>query len=435
MTPSRVIDLVGANAVAVGALLCTACDGIIGLDPTILVPDAASPPALHDAESDASSDAADSGTEALACGPGATMCASGCADTASDGRNCGACDHDCLGGTCSGGRCLPQVLATGGPAQIAVDGTSVYWIDTTYGTVLSCSADTCQSVIETVFAGPGGAGNGPLYAGGLAVQGGRVFFSESDLGGGLSSEVYACSSTGCGASPDLVFSGGSAVVNGFGPSFVGSVVADADNVYWTYVQTVYECPLGGCANVSPSPALLASGTVDANGPGRLAVRDGSIYFAETGSGVGTCSVVSGNCMPADPLNLLEVTALAAGPSGVYWTSAGANQVLAIPPGSPDADATSGALFATVASPGALAVDSENVYFTTTQEGGAIYRCAVGGCNQTPSVVAINLGPLGAVAVDGQRIYAVVGIGTQTNPPPGPFGLSTTTGTAIVWIAK
>jgi hypothetical protein len=138
-------------------------------------------------------------------------------------------------------------------------------------------------------------------------------------------------------------------------------------------------------------------------------------------------------MPADPTNQLPVTAVAAGPSGVYWTSAAANQVLALPLGS-DAGVAGGGILATVPSPGALAVDSENVYFTTTQDGGAIYDCAVGGCNQTPSLVASHLGSIGALAVDAQRIYAIVGAPSSLPPPP-IFGLSPSMGTAIVWIAK
>jgi len=317
---------------------------------------------------------------------------------------------------------------TGSPAQIAVDGTKIDWIDMAYGTVQSCAVDTCQSATGSLYPGPGGGG-GALIAGGLAIQGGRVFFSETAIGN-FRSELYSCASIGGGPASAIFV--GSGAIGPTGPSVVGAVAADTDNVYWTYAQTVYESPLSGCANLGACPSFLAMGGVVGSAPGQLAVRDGSIYFAQTGSGIGTCKVASGVCMPADPTNQLPVTAVAAGPSGVYWTSGTANQVLALPLGAADAGIVGGGRLASVTSPGALAVDSENAYFATTQDGGAIYSCAVGGCNETPSLVASHLGSISALAVDAQRIYAIVGAG---NAPPPLFGLSPSTGTAIVWIAK
>lgn len=47
-----------------------------------------------------------------------------------DGKNCGVCNHDCLGGACSGGHCRPVELSVAtGPKGVAVDDTWVYWAD------------------------------------------------------------------------------------------------------------------------------------------------------------------------------------------------------------------------------------------------------------------------------------------------------------------
>jgi hypothetical protein len=420
-----------AVGVASSALLGAACDALVGLDPTILVapdvvaPDAASPKADVEAESGAVSDAAavDAPSDAAPCDAGSTTCTSGCADLPSDGLNCGACGHSCLGGTCRGGQCLPQVLTTGNPAMIAVDGTSVYWLDGMYGSVMRCSVDNCRTA-ETLFPGPGGASG--LSAGAIAVQGDRLFFAETGSSQ-TQSEIYSCPKTGCGISPDSLFVSASP-----GPPLgVGCIVADAAHVYWAYDRSVYECPIGGCGD-GGSPTILGSGLglVDVR-PWGLAVRDGTVYYADVAYGVGTCSMPSGSCMILDTSIQLTATAIAAGPNGVYWASNGANQVLATPL---DAGGPIDGLFATVASPGALAVDSENVYFTTQQGGGAIYKCPVAGCNQTPTVVASGLGSLGDLQVDAQRIYVVVG--TQRNAPLVPIApLATITGNAIVWIAK
>lgn len=54
------------------------------------------------------------------------------ADLTSDPKNCGACDHDCIGGTCSESTCQPVVvttLADGQPYGLDVDDTSIYFSD------------------------------------------------------------------------------------------------------------------------------------------------------------------------------------------------------------------------------------------------------------------------------------------------------------------
>jgi hypothetical protein len=80
-----------------------------------------------------------------------------CVDTNSDGKNCGACGHDCLGGLCSAGACLPVLLYEDDdntPQGLAVDATQVYWVDSE-GLVQSVSKDGgARSLLATVARGP-----------------------------------------------------------------------------------------------------------------------------------------------------------------------------------------------------------------------------------------------------------------------------------------
>jgi hypothetical protein len=60
-----------------------------------------------------------------------------CLTTTFDPHNCGSCGHDCLGGACQNGTCVPLppgVLASGQltPSSIVVDATNVYWVNEGY---------------------------------------------------------------------------------------------------------------------------------------------------------------------------------------------------------------------------------------------------------------------------------------------------------------
>ena len=48
---------------------------------------------------------------ACTCASPKKECSGSCIDVTSDSHNCGACGHDCLGGTCSGGLCQPVAVA------------------------------------------------------------------------------------------------------------------------------------------------------------------------------------------------------------------------------------------------------------------------------------------------------------------------------------
>jgi hypothetical protein len=68
---------------------------------------------------------------ACACPLGTSDCTTACANLDSDPKNCGACGHDCLGGTCQGGYCQAFKLgdvATGYVGRIVPDGDKVYAI-------------------------------------------------------------------------------------------------------------------------------------------------------------------------------------------------------------------------------------------------------------------------------------------------------------------
>jgi hypothetical protein len=98
----------GLLGVLVGLLGgCSLLVDLSGYGPLATTPDAAAPDASMDA-------------------PDGAPCH---ADLTSDPSHCGACDHDCHGGSCTAGTCDALVIASGrvAPEYVAVQGTRVYW--------------------------------------------------------------------------------------------------------------------------------------------------------------------------------------------------------------------------------------------------------------------------------------------------------------------
>jgi hypothetical protein len=406
-------------------LALTACDALVGLDPPVPTradaapsdgPAASADDAAQDATSDATATTGDGGPDAGPCTE--TTCPSGCADLTSDGDNCGACGHGCLGGTCRAGRCLPEVFAVGEPVSLVSDGARLYWTDAQFGTVQSCPVTGCpDGGASVVFVGPGGTSVG---IGGIALQNGRLFFAESSSGSGV---LYSCPTTGC-ANASAVFASG-------WPGGAGAVATDSNNVYWYALSQVLACSLAGCEGgvpTSTAPIMLSLGSTI---PWALAAASGDLYFADMVASVGRCSVAGGCACPYESCAFGDMPgpalAIGIGSTAVYWTTAMSGAVLDRP--LTDAGPPAGILVS-ASGPGDLALDAENVYFTSLDDGGTIYRCAVGGCNLSATVVASGLGPLGGLAVDAQRIYAVV----EQQSSQGPL-VTTVLGDAIVWVAK
>jgi len=87
-------------------------------------------------------------------------------DTSSDGKNCGACGHDCLGGTCTAGECgaVAVLTGTGKATRLAVDATHLYYIGYTNGDVrripktggtselLASSASAVRIAVDNTYA-------------------------------------------------------------------------------------------------------------------------------------------------------------------------------------------------------------------------------------------------------------------------------------------
>jgi hypothetical protein len=359
--------IVGACSALTGA----ACDGLIGLEqPSIAPRDAGK---AHDAATGPDASSRDAGTDAAA---------------AADAGDAASADSP------SG----PSVLVSGvnlGP--LATDATYVYWLDPTLGRVMRCPIAGCPSGPTVFYQQPGynqGAGWG---VGGIAAQSDSIYFAMNQTVDGM---LLQCPSGGC-ASPSYIVKG----TNGSGGIF--GVTTDSSQVYFGMGAGLFACPIGAMCS-APPPALVATG-VSAH-MGGIAAAYGRVYFATNAAPtpVGECSATGCSGMPAllnSPTGLLAGS-LASNATSVFWTVEGPGSQIFVSLWPTSASGT----FATLPAPTSLAAivaDDNTVYFGSQAPGGAIYSCPATGCGSGPTLVAGDLGSVGALAIDPYRIYAGV----------------------------
>jgi hypothetical protein len=212
-------------------------------------------PATSEATSAATSGAGGGGV--AACDDGLTFCSGACADTSSDPEHCGACGHYCLGQACVDSRCEPLVLASGGvePIDIAVDDTTVYWVDPGARKVMTV---------------PVGGGNASLFIEAdppfsprsIALGSGNVYYTDSGL------EMIVLTSL------DDAFE-----ILAEGRTYPLDIAADAANVYWTSADqgTVMKVAIDG----SSDAVALAEGQ---ESPLGLVVDATHVYWTNSADG-------------------------------------------------------------------------------------------------------------------------------------------------------
>jgi hypothetical protein len=285
-----------------------------------------------DAGGDAPNDAASSGCDA---------------DFTNDSKNCGACAHDCMGGSCEAGAC----------------------------TVVDVGA-TVEGLAQ-----------------GLFVDDKNVYFTDTGSGG----SVKECSIAGCGGAPTVL-------ANGLNSP--NAVIAAGGNVYWTNfgAYTLDECAVAGC-NMMPTP--FTSVTVSTNGFGRLATDGTSLFFSDGGNGIVRSCPLAG--CGAGPTVLATLQAnpwgIAVDAANVYWVNdVTTGTVVTCPKSGCGLDNT---LLVTLATnqdtPRTMAIDATDTFWVT-QGGGTVMKCAKAGCGQKPTTLASGIMTPQGVAVDDVWVY-------------------------------
>lgn len=316
-----------------------------------------------------------------------TLCAASnaCVDLTSDGKNCGACGHDCLGGTCGGGQCQPMMIAQylGQPSVISV-GTEAVYVTTDSGYVGRAKKD--GSDLETL-ARPGFASS--AYYGTSVFEDGERVFLVRMLGANL--QLSHCLTSGCDDTSK-------AIGNPYTQFFAVDNVSH--KIVWVDYSPSQIWSASTVGVVSGEP--IVGGTLASGASGsRLLYAQGGVFFSD---GSIERLPINGGSIITVAAGPSQLTLLGANGSSLYVYDGSAVGFVPLPNGTGRAPTP---LVTTKLNPGfdgRFAVDDSSAYWVDQ----GIKTCRLSDCPS--SALSLSLpsdDPVADIAIDDEAVYWVV----------------------------
>ncbi len=397
MQGMRALSALGVSSL-VGVLLAVA--SCVGDDPGAVQPPTTTPDSgAADGSSDPTGDAGtDSGNDS------GTMCTAPLADcdgngscetsTATDANHCGACGHDCGGGSCVDGRCQPQVIAPNvdAPLSLAVNSSGVFWVRAE--TAEKCSKTGCVGAPTLLANSTLQADIGPRQ---IFVNETNAYWLGQTPAAGVDYYVHRCEVGGCGRSPSPIgdYTG------------TGQLVGNSKSLIW-YDGT------GALKGVRlPSGPIDDLSAMYRESSHRFAVDETWLVFSNTDfSANGAGGVWIGKIENKNPTKLMDkggAVAIVGGTTVLASADINATQSTVISCPVTGCGGTGTPLFATPEGTILdLVADPNAVYWGVKASPGAadgkIRMCKLPGCPGGPVTVAEGQANPHALALDGEFAY-------------------------------
>jgi len=253
-----------------------------------------------------------------------------------------------------------------GPVAVTTEGTNVAWLEATAVRtcpITGCGATTPAPINAAPITDP--------VVDAMSLDQGSAYWLSGSL-------IQRCPLTGCADNETFATLPPSAI------GYWSDVAVHAGIVYAETRTSVYQCPVGGCAQ---TPTAIFGRPDDWGTP--FAVDDTGIFISITGEGYGTYYCAFGGCPPTigAPLSTPGGSRLAAVNGTVFmWDQQG--NITSCPstgcPGGPTSLATGQTTLTS------LGADASGVYWTTSDgTTGSVFKCALPACAGGPSTLATD----------------------------------------------
>jgi len=309
------------------------------------------------------------------CNAPKTPCANLCTDTQSDDKNCGSCGHDCLGGTCVGGKCQPFEIASGLPVP-PVGAMGIFGVGEAfvYYHVFQGASYYAYRVSKTARQASGtliydGVDGGGLFP--VGVIGNTMVYSDAG--------AYVCSvatATSCAGTALYVGDQRYGIVRWINQPPQNFAVQDASErhiIDWYSASGTYVATFDDYAAGSFHPESLSAGN--------------TVYFTRSLNGIYSLFSTSSSSSSTkikltDSLTETMVLSDANEKSVLLWDTS-TNRLYRVPVagGNPQHIATS------AASPPSRAVTEDASYVYWFDGDGSINRCSPSSCSSTTTSLA------------------------------------------------
>jgi hypothetical protein len=335
--------------------------------------------------------AADTSTDTSppACDAGMVVCGPTCVDLQTNASHCGACNHDCLGGLCTGGACHAVQVASGqgAPWDLVVDGAFLYFTNNGDGTVKRCATSGCGGAPTQLASGM----NHPER---LVVDSTYVYYTDYGTGttDGVIMRVKKDASLGA---QTLVST----------EVFPEGIAVDATYVYWAARNAAGSIRIaieggGSASNVAASQPNATS----------VVLNGGSLFWATESGIVRRCTPSGTLCGTITTLHSTAafILGLAVDANSVYFADLASSGTVYSAAKSDGSGIVQ--LAASQPYPLRLALDGTYVYWVNrgaslgASSDGSVMRCAVGGCGGNPTTIASAQFDPHGIAVDSVAIY-------------------------------